>query len=200
MSESGAQAANPKAATASAQIQAATQKNSEMLMELGASVKAMREILNDHSKILQELDAKMDSARLAAPKSSRAKGSGSSAGSSKKNDGPEIPTINVWFRDQWKTNEEETIKKYCVPASVESIKKAIAAHPKLKSKKGDALKISIAGAYFTRYFAKRDSEAYEEKGHKALLADHTAMVEHMKEEGEAGEAEVETTTVEADEE
>lgn len=187
MSESGATPAAAKGASASAQIHAATQKNTEMLTSLGEEISAIKAILQDHSKILQELDSKLDSARLAAPKGSRAKSSGTA---SKKDSNQTVPPIHIWFRSLWKDAEQDTIGKYCVKANVDAIVKAVEANPKNKGKKDVMLKSAIAGAYYTKHFAKRDSNDYEKAGHQALIKDHEALQKKLEDDGgsDAGDA------------
>lgn len=187
MSESGATPAAAKGASASAQIHAATQKNTEMLAALGEELAVVKAILQDHSKILQELDSKLDSARLAAPKGSRAKSSGTAP---KKERNHTAPPIHIWFCSLWKDSEQETISKYCVKANVDAVIKAVDADPRHKSKKDGMRKSIIARAYYTKHFAKRESNDYEEAGHKALMADHKAMQKKLADDGEsdAGDA------------
>jgi len=183
MSDSDAKPASAKGGSATQQIHAATQENGKKLDHLGEELAAVKEMIKDHQKILQELDTKMDSARFAAPKGGRAKGSGTS---SKKDSAPAAPPIHIWFRQIWKEDEEGTTGKYCDEDCLEAIKKAIAANPKSKNKKGDMLKSALAGAYYTKHFAKRDSEHYQEEGHNTLKKDHESVQKEMEKGSDSG--------------
>ena len=130
------------------------------------------------------MDTKLESARLAGSAKGGGRGKGST--SAKKDAKVSAPPIHIWFRTQWKENEEETISKYCDEDSAEAVKKSVLTNPTTKNKKGDALKTSIAGAYYTKHFSKRGAPTYQEEGHAALKKAHDELKASLeKGEGEA---------------
>jgi hypothetical protein len=164
---------------ASSQILAAVQKNDEMLQNMLSRLERQEEMLKDQTKLLQELDTKVDAARLAAPKAGRAKGAGGT--SSKKDAVVAVPSINLWFRQIWKEDEEDTIAKYCKAESVERIRENAAKDPRTKSKAEGALKGALAASYYAKHFAKRDGPDFEREGYNALKKDHDALQKQSSE-------------------
>lgn len=182
---SGPKPAPAKGGSATTQILADLQKALTLIEQMKTGFDNVNDVLNDHTQMLQEMNVKMNSARVAAPKGGRAKGTGGAG--SKKEDKKTIPPIHILFRNLWKEDEEGTIEKFCKEDSVEAIRKAAMANPTIKNKKGDNLKSSIAGSYYTRHFAKRTSDAYEAEGHAALKKVHSELQAALDNDSEGGE-------------
>jgi 5-methylcytosine-specific restriction endonuclease McrA len=83
-----------------------------------------------------------------------------------------IPPIDIWFRTEMIKRETISIQKYCYLGHYNSVKRAVELNPRNKDKKGDTLKLAIAGAYYIMYFANQNSKWYEQNGHNTLKKDY----------------------------
>jgi hypothetical protein len=171
----------PKASggnSSGAQILSTVQEILELTKNLDTRITTLEDRSKDHTALLESLEKKIDSSRLAATAKSR----GGTKGTTKKDDEkkPAVPSINMWFRQLWKSDPEGTIEQYCDADNAAAAEAAVKKNPSHAKKEGDALLSAIAGFYYTKHFAKPASADHEAENRKKLAADHTAMKEALE--------------------